>query len=358
MSHASIIPVILSGGAGSRLWPLSRQAHPKQLLPLLSDMTMVQETVARFSDPVFADPVFICNELHVDAIRSQLRLMGRQAGALILEPVGRNTAPCAVVAAEYAKALGKGQTVLLAAADHHVQKPENFVEAVKTAATAAINGHIVTFGITPDRPETGYGYIEQGELISDGIYAVKSFREKPDSETARIYIERQSFCWNAGLFLFSPDSFLAEASQFVPEIKTHSEQALEKANVVGNIIQLDPGSFAACQSESIDYAIMEHTQKAAIVPVDMGWNDIGSYAALRDSSPQDEQNNAIKGDVILQDVKNSLIQAGNKKVSVIGLNNIGVIVNGDEVLVLNLDQSQDVKKIVNQLKSSGQLGRL
>ncbi len=358
MTH--IIPVIMSGGAGSRLWPLSRQANPKQLLPLVTEQTMVQETVERFDSEMFSDPVFICNALHVDAILAQMSDIGRAVDACIVEPVGRNTAPCAVVAACHA-AKRKDSLVMLVPADHHVKNPAAFRSAIKRAVPAAKDGYLVTFGITPDAPETGYGYIARGEALEDGVYKVDAFREKPDTATAQKYLDDGSYAWNAGIFLFSPESFLAEAEAHAAPIAKEARRAYEASDAQNNVIHLDADIFGACPSESIDYAVMEHTQKAAVVPCDIGWNDIGSFTSLqaaRAAISHDGQGNAVNGSVMTERSENCLVQTDGLPVSLVGVSNLAVIVNDGEVLVVNLDESQAVKNIVTRLKEGGETERL
>ncbi len=357
----NIIPVIMSGGAGSRLWPLSRQAMPKQLLPLVTEQTMVQETAERFDGDIFTDPVFICNALHVDGIRAQMAEIGRDVSAFIVEPVGRNTAPCAVVAAVHAAAQDEEALVMLVPADHHVKKPEKFRDVIAKAIPTAKAGYLVTFGITPDGPETGYGYIAQGEALEEGVYKVDAFAEKPDLETAKAYLEEGRYAWNAGIFLFSPESFLGEAQSYASEIATEAKKAYERASHNGNVIDLNKEIFAACPSESIDYAIMEQTNKAAIVPCEIGWNDIGSYTSLQAARAEiksDDQGNAINGSVMVEASENCLVHTDSLPVSIIGLSNVGVIVHEGEVMVVALDQAQVVKKIVTRLKDSGETHRL
>ncbi len=355
-----IVPVIMSGGAGSRLWPLSRQANPKQLLPLVTHQTMVQETAERFTGERFTDPVFICNALHVDAIAAQMAEIGREVDAFIVEPVGRNTAPCAVVAAVHA-AQKEGALVMLVPADHHVKKPRDFRDAIERAIPTANDGYLVTFGITPDGPETGYGYIAQGSGLDVGVFKVDAFREKPDFDTAKSYLASGNYAWNAGIFLFSPETFLAEAETHASDIARESRKAYDKADSAGNVIHLNKDVFAGCPSESIDYAIMEHTTKAAVVPCDIGWNDIGSFTSLQAARAEiesDDNGNALKGAIMAEGSDGCLVSTDSLPVSIVGLSNIGVIVHEGEVLVVNLDESQSVKKIVTQLKDSEQKDRL
>lgn len=350
MGDQTIVPVIMSGGAGSRLWPLSRQAMPKQLLPLVTDKTMVQETVLRMNSSLFEAPVFICNALHAAPITAQMADIDMPLGAIITEPVGRNTAPCAVVAALHAIDTHPEALVLLAPADHHVSDPDAFENAVESALAPAKGGRLITFGINPDRPETGYGYIQLGHKITSRVYDVETFREKPDADTARAYIESGNYAWNAGIFLFSPQAFLDEIKQFEPDILRCAKDAYAKAQHRGDIINLDANTFATCPSQSIDYAVMENTDKAAVVPCDIGWSDIGSFASLQEVTC-DASGNAARGDIISVNTTNSLIHTDGPLVTTVGVDNLAVIVHEGRVIVAHLDAAQDVKKIVETLKT-------
>lgn len=347
-----IMPVIMSGGAGSRLWPLSRKAMPKQLLPLVTSQTMVQETAARFGGDMFLPPVFICNALHAGPIETQMAEMNCEIDTVIVEPLGRNTAPCAVVAACHARKHHGGALVLLVPADHHVRDPEAFRAAVEQAVPAAREGRLVTFGTAPDRPETGYGYIERGADIAPGVFDVSAFKEKPDSSTAAAYLASGDYVWNAGIFLFSPDAFLGEAARFAPEIAKQAEAAFDGAARDGVCLSLEEDAFAACPGDSIDYAVMEKTQKAAVVPCDIGWSDIGSFASLQEIRA-DKTGNAVSGDVITAGTTNSLVLTDGPMVSTVGLDNVAVIVHDGKILVASLDAAQDVKKVVDRLKQEG-----
>ena len=357
LGEVKIIPVIMSGGAGSRLWPASRQAMPKQLLPLVTEQTMVQETAERLSGDLFHPPVFICNAAHAAPIRQQMSEIDMSLGAIIVEPMGRNTAPCAVVAALHAKQSDPDALILLAPADHHVTKPEAFRRSVAAAISAAQKGCLVTFGIAPDGPETGYGYIQQGEATAPGAFEVKAFKEKPDRETAQGYLDEGGYFWNAGIFLFSPEALLSEMEKFHPEIVEQSTLAYQKATLKSGQIDLDDACFAACPSESIDYAVMEPTDMAAVVPADIGWNDIGSFTSLH-ALKKGENGNAIKGDVIAYNTQNSLIETDGPLVTTVGMDGVAVIVKDGSVLVVKLDDAQDVKKIVETLKADQRTDKL
>ncbi len=354
-SEVSILPVIMSGGAGSRLWPLSRKAAPKQLLPLLSDKTMIQETVARLSGEMFLPPAFICNAAHAGAIREQMDAINTEMGAIIVEPVGRNTAPCGAVAALHAEALsqslGRKVLALLLPADHHVKKPEAFRQAISQAVKAASSGHLVTFGITPDRPETGYGYIEAGGRIDEHAFEVKAFKEKPDLETAKTYLASGGYAWNAGIFMFAPEAMLAEMTLHASDIVETSRKSYEAGVKQDGVYHLDTEIFSQIKGRSIDYAVMEPTRKAAIVPADIGWTDIGSFLALYDEL-KDDDGQAFKGDILTHNVSGCLIQTDGPLVAAIGIEGLSIIVEDNKVLVMPLDQAQDVKKIVEALKTA------
>ena len=347
-SARPILPVILSGGAGSRLWPLSRKAAAKQFLPLAGDRTMLQDTVARFSGERFAPPVFICNADHVETIKDQVA----EIGAIIVEPVGRNTAPCAVVAAAHALAHHPGALVLLAPADHVIAQPDRFTEAVIQAAPVASQGRHVTFGMTPDHPATGFGYIQQGEPLEHGLHAIESFREKPDPETARDYVESGRYHWNGGIFLLDPETVQAEMRSFAPDTAGPAERAYDEAKNSGDVIALDPSHFADCRAEPIDIALMERTRVGAVLPCEIGWQDVGSFAAYRDLHADGAQP-VLRGDALVHDAPRSLVDTDGPLVAVVGLEDVGVIVRDGRVLVLALDRSQDVKQIVTQLKDQG-----
>ena len=351
MSNFKIMPIIMSGGAGSRLWPASRAAHPKQLLRLITDKTMVQETALRVTGALYTPPVFICNGAHAAAINEQMGEIDTPPLAIITEPMGRNTAPAAIVAAQFAKRHADDTLALLLPADHHVTKPEAFRAAVASAVPAALSGHLVTFGIAPDAPETGYGYIERGEAVDESAFAVSAFREKPDAATAAEYLQSGRYDWNAGIFLFSPKAFLAEINAFEPEMLAAATAALDAASVSAHQYDLDAAIFQTCPAESIDYAVMEKTDKAAVVPCEIGWNDIGSFKALHEATKNDNGNAVDEGTILVKS-ENCIVQSDGPVVSVVGLSNVGVIVKDGAVMVVNLDASQDVKKVVDNLKSS------
>ena len=344
--HPPILPVILSGGAGSRLWPLSRKSAAKQFLPLNSDNTMIQETVARFRGPRFLPPVFICNADHVETIEAQVDGIG----AIIIEPMGRNTAPCAYVAAAHAKAAHPGALVLLAPADHVIKDEAAFLRAVETAAPAAAQGRHVTFGMSPDHPATGFGYIKQAQGIGEGVFAIERFVEKPDLDTARRYLEEGGYAWNGGIFLLQPEQVLAELGTLSPDTAEPIAAAYANARRDGHRIALDPEHFARSASLPVDIALMEKTENGAVVPCEIGWEDIGSFSALRDLHARG-RDPVIRGDGLVHDADGSLIDTDGPLVAVVGVEDVAVVVRDGRVLVVALDRAQDVKRVVDRLKA-------
>ncbi|MCK5232747.1 MAG: mannose-1-phosphate guanylyltransferase/mannose-6-phosphate isomerase [Desulfobulbaceae bacterium] len=344
-----IQPIILAGGSGSRLWPLSRELYPKQLLNLGDkDISLLQATIRRLSDiPGTLPPMVIVGEEHRFIAMSQINeLKPADPVQLILEPLGRNTAPAICAAAYFNQGKNEETTVLLVLpADHLITDVDSFSDAVTTAVSLAESGHLVTFGIQPDSPETGYGYIEKGK----GYKAV-SFVEKPDLATAEKYLEKGNYYWNSGMFAFEISTLIEEMGKYAPEICSCMKAAVDNGTVDKTFFHLDQSSMAACPSDSIDYALMEKSDHVAVVPADLGWSDIGSWQALWEISEKDESGNVVHGDVMLEDVKNSLIRSEHGLVAAVGLRNSLIVETTDAVLVSPLDRSQDVKKIVNALK--------
>jgi len=348
-------PVILSGGVGSRLWPLSRSLFPKQLLALAGDQSLIQDTVCRATGPAFAEPLIVCNVEHRFLIAEQMRSAGQPPGVIVLEPMGRNTAPAATVAALMLAEKDPDAILLLMPADHVVRDIDSFRQAADSAAAAAARGFLVTFGIAPRGPETGYGYVQRGAPLSESahIFAVRRFVEKPDAATAAGYIEAGDYYWNSGMFAFQASTFLAELERLEPAMIASCRAAIRGGKQDLDFFRLEPAAFEACKSISIDYAVMEHTQKAAIVPVEMGWSDIGSWEALWDASDKDNGGNALKGDVLHHATRNSYLRSEGPLVAAIGVEDLVVVATKDAVLVSRKDASQDVKKIVEQLERDG-----
>lgn len=346
-----LLPVIMAGGSGSRLWPLSRSLYPKQFISLTSDKTMLQETVLRLNGLKHQAPLLICNQDHRFIVAEQLRQQNVQHGGIILEPVGRNTAPAIALAALNAIKNGQDPLLLVLAADHVIQKQKAFVKAVDVATAWAEKGMLVTFGIVPTAPETGYGYIKQGEFVGESAYRVAQFVEKPSLATAEEYLNSGIYHWNSGMFLFKASRYLSELKSHRPDIFLACESAMKGSRVDLDFIRLDEVSFSSCPEDSIDYAVMEKTQDAIVVPMDADWSDVGSFSALWEVSEKDLQGNVIVGDVMLEQTYNSYVYAQNKLVSAVGVDNLVIIETKDAVLVANKDKVQNVKNIVNRLKS-------
>ena len=351
---ARLQAVLLSGGSGTRLWPLSREAYPKQFLPLAGEDSMLQATWLRVA-PIApsAPPIVIANEEHRFLVAEQLRLVGVSNPAIVLEPVGRNTAPAIAAAALQAMAAGDDPLLLVLPSDHVVRDAEAFRAAVQAASPAAEQGALVTFGIVPTAPETGFGYIqaEAGQAApGEGVRKVLRFVEKPDAGTARRYLEEGGYYWNSGMFLFRASRYLDELRKFRPDILEATTRAFEAAKRDGDFVRLDRDAFAACPSDSIDYAVMEKTGDACVLPVDIGWNDVGSWSALWDVSEQDDAGNAHHGDVIAVDSRDSYAYA-RRLVALVGVDNLVVVETDDAVLVARKDRVQQVKDVVAKLKS-------
>lgn len=347
----------MSGGSGTRLWPLSTDRKPKQFHALASELSMIQDTAQRFlggEHVEFLSPIVICNHRHGALAKEQLNTLGIEPQAVITEPFGRNTACVAVVAAKWAADHAPGALVLLLPADHVITDAGGFRKAIANAAQAA-NDHIVTFGIEPHGPETGYGYIQRAEALYEGAFQVARFVEKPDRETAEQYLRAGGYYWNAGIFLYAPDVMLSEAQSHCPNIKAAALAALDQGARDGVFIALDEKAFATCPSEAIDVAIMEKTDKAAVVPCDIGWADVGSWSELWRQGPRNADENFTRGDVTLLDTDSSLIWSDGPTVSVIGASDLIVIATAEHVLVLPKDRAQDVKKIVDELKQRSAL---
>ena len=349
-----VVPVVLSGGSGTRLWPLSRASLPKQLLPLVSDLSMLQETLQRISAwKSVVDPIVVCGNDHRFIVAEQLRAINVEPKAIILEPIGRNTAPAIAVAAM--SLMNEPDALMLVLpADHVILDVDAFEVAVKSAFVAAEEGYLVTFGITPDSPETGYGYIQSG-LAIDGAkdcFEVAQFVEKPDLEVAKDYLERGGFYWNSGMFLFKPVTFLAELTKFSPEMVAQVEASIKNSYQDLDFMRLSEKDFMACPSDSIDFVVMEKTDLAVIVPVSIGWNDVGSWSALSDVNAKDEQGNVTRGDVFTLEVQNSLVRAESRFVGAIGVKDLIIVETHDAVLVAHKNATQDVKKIVDYLKTN------
>ncbi|MBC3247351.1 mannose-1-phosphate guanylyltransferase/mannose-6-phosphate isomerase [Pseudomonas lurida] len=346
-----IVPVIMAGGFGSRLWPISRQQHPKQFLPLIDDLSMLQVTIRRVTGLVTAEPQLICNEQHRFLAAEQLRQIGLENANILLEPEGRSTAPAIALAALRAVQDGEDPVLLVLAADHHIQDVSAFHQSVLTALPFAESGKLVVFGIDPTSPETGYGYIERGEPLAGGGYKVKQFVEKPSAEVAESYVAQGCFSWNSGMFMFRASTFLNELQLFQPDIFSICQEALQKGAQDMHFTRVDAKIFATCPDLSIDYAVMEKTENSVVVPMGAGWSDIGSWSALWEVGAKDESRNIMKGDVLTHDTRDTYLHAESRLVTAVGVDNLIIVETKDSVLVAHKDRVQDVKLIVEKLKA-------
>lgn len=350
-----VVPVILSGGSGSRLWPVSRASFPKQLWPLISDKTMLQETALRGVGAGFAAPVIVCNQEHRFLIAEQLREAGIEGARIVLEPVGRNSAPALAAAALLVAEDMPNAVLWMMAADSAITKPEALAEAVATAVTAARSGRIVTFGMKPTRPETGYGYIEAGAPLDGlpGVNALEAFIEKPDAATAATLVASGTHLWNSGMYVFTAETLLEEMQLYAPEVLSAVRRAVESRATDLDFIRLQPEAFASAPDISIDYAVAERTTRAAVVSADLGWSDVGSWEALWEISPKDATGNVGIGDVFLEHTRNCYVRSDGIVTAVTGLQDAIVVVTEDAVLVTHRDRAQDVKKVVERLRGAG-----
>ncbi|CAI0773794.1 Mannose-1-phosphate guanylyltransferase 1 [Serratia liquefaciens] len=351
---SKLIPVVMAGGTGSRLWPLSRESFPKQFLSIDdSGFSLLQQTLQRLSglDGVeVAAPLVICNENHRFLVAEQLREIDQLATNIILEPVGRNTAPAVALAAHLAAEEDEDSMLLVLAADHLITKVENFHAAIKTAIMHATENNLVTFGIIPGHPETGYGYIKRGTALSSQCFKVDAFVEKPCLEKATEYLASGEFSWNSGMFMFKTAKFLQELQQFSPEIFSTTQQSVVDSQRDMNFIRVDQEIFKHCPSDSIDYAVMEKTRDAVVIPIDAGWSDVGSWTSLWDVSEKDALGNVNLGEIISIDSNNNYISSDGALVATIGLDDLIVINTNDALLISTKDRVQDVKKVVDELK--------
>lgn len=362
-----IIPVILSGGSGTRLWPLSRELYPKQLLPLVGRSTMLQATVARLSGiPDITEPIIVANESHRFMIAQQMQQINAAPSAIMLEPVGRNTAPAAAVAALHASSKGKDPLLLVLPADHVIRDTAAFQAAVTEGVKYAMDGKLITFGIVPSAPETGYGYIKEGKELKVEVkekvsrltphasrftaFTVARFEEKPGPAKAQSFVQSGDYLWNSGMFMFRASAYLKELKCHAPEILKACEKALKNSVKDFDFLRLDEKAFSKCPGDSIDYAVMEKTKAAVVIPLDAGWSDVGSWSSLWEVLPKDKQGNAFSGDIIAHNLKNSFIFAGKRLVAAIGMKDCIIVETSDAVLVTHKDEAQKVKYIVEELK--------
>ena len=345
-----IVPVILSGGSGTRLWPLSRKLHPKQFINLVNETTLFQDTILRLPKGV-AEPLIICNEEHRFLAAEQLREIGKKTKGIILEPEGRNTAPAVALAALQFINKGEDPILLVLSSDHLIKDIEAFHQSITIASKLAENNKLITFGVVPDKAETGYGYIEANINNTDNYYSIKSFTEKPSQKNAKKYLDSVNYLWNSGMFMFKASVFLSELEKFEPEILSACKKSCTTENIDSDFVRIDNDAFHQCPNESIDYAVMEHTNNGVVVPLDANWRDVGSWSSLWDVKTKDNNDNVSEGDVFLEDVKNTYTYSSNRLVSVIGVSNLVIVDTQDALLVADKQQTHNIKKIVARLNS-------
>lgn len=350
----TIIPIILSGGAGTRLWPLSWGDHPKQFLSLITDKTMIQETLLRLDGLETGNPIISCGEGHRFLVAQQIGEITNKKPVILLEPMAKNTAPAIAAACCAAMKQDKDAVVVVLPSDHIIADVKAFQNAVKVAAVNAEKGYLVTFGIVPTFPSTGYGYVKAAGSETNGAYTLEKFVEKPCLEKAQEYLASGEYAWNSGMFVFKASSFLEELKTHNPEMANLSIEAFEKASVETDFIRLDKNSFGKIKGDSIDYAVMEKTSKGRVVKLNAGWDDVGSWSALYDISKKDENQNVIKGDdVITLDTNSSYIRGGKRTIATIGLDDVVIVDSDDTLLVAAKGKIQNVKKIAETIKARG-----
>ena len=344
-----ITPIIISGGSGTRLWPLSRKLQPKQFISLGNDTTLFQDTILRLPKEA-EDPIIICNEDHRFLAAEQLREINKLSTGIILEPIGKNTAPAIALAALKLYSSSEDPILLVLPADHMIEDKHSFHEAIKIAETLAIQNKLVTFGIVPKKAETGYGYIEAEMNLNSTFYNIKSFKEKPNQTNANKYFKSGKYLWNSGMFMFKRSIYLQELEKFAPEIVACCKNSLKDERQDHDFIRLINEEFIKCPELSIDYAVMEHTKSSVVVPLDANWNDVGSWESLMSSKLKDTEGNVVEGDVILDNVKNTFAYSSNRLVSAVGVSDLIIIDTSDALLVTSKEYSQNIKKIVAKLK--------
>ena len=344
-----MIPIILSGGSGTRLWPLSRKMYPKQFLSLLHDQTMLQKTLSRLDGLEHTAPILVCNNEHRFIVAEQARQLGIEDLSIILEPFGKNTAPAIAVAAIHAAELADDPILLVLSADHEIPDEQAFCDAVRQAQPLAEAGKLVTFGIAPADAATGYGYIKRGNPEGSG-FVVDEFVEKPDRSTAQEYLAAGDYYWNSGMFMFKAQAYLDELEKFNSDMVAHCRQAVGNMREDIGFLRLDSAAFGECESDSIDYAVMEKTDLACVIPMDAGWNDIGSWSSLWEQGKKDKSGNITHGDVMTSDTENSFVHSESRLVATVGVKDLVIIETHDAVLVADMDQAKEVKQIVERLK--------
>lgn len=352
---SQVIPVILSGGSGTRLWPVSRKLYPKQFIPLRNNRSLFQDTVARVQalGHGIQDPIIVCNDEHRFMAAEQLRQEGVENADIVLEPVGRNTAPAIALAALCALQRDENAIILVLPADHILDEQDKFSQAIASAMSLSEQDQLVTFGIKPTRPETGYGYIKAGDVIADGsANKVEKFVEKPELSKAQEYLDSGDYSWNSGMFMFKASTLMSELATHEADMAASVKSAYGSQEKDLDFIRIDKEAFSSCKSESIDYAVMENTSNAAVVPLASDWNDVGSWHALWESSQKDENKNAQIGDVLLEDCHGCYVHSSNRLVTAVGMQDAVIVETADAVMVAPRNQSQNVKQIANALKKA------
>ncbi|WGZ90466.1 MAG: mannose-1-phosphate guanylyltransferase/mannose-6-phosphate isomerase [Candidatus Thiocaldithrix dubininis] len=348
----NLIPLVISGGSGTRLWPLSRKQRPKQFLPVIGDLTLFQSTLLRLQDIADIEPTLVvCNESHRYMVAEQLRELNLENQGIILEPFGRNTAPAIALAALYLKQQNKDAHLLVLPADHVITDIEAFYEAISSAVSISSDGYLATFGIRPNKPETGYGYIRKGQGINNNAFLVSAFVEKPDITTAKKYLDEGDFLWNSGMFLFKASRYLEELEKFYPSILDTCIKALPE-DCKKDFIFVNEKEFSNCIDISIDYAVMEKADSAAVIPLNAGWNDVGAWSSVWEVGTKDQDGNVLRGDTLLHNAHRNLVYTEQRLVTLVGVDNLVVVDTKDATLVAHRDKVQDVKKIVDQLNAS------
>ena len=343
-------PVLLCGGVGSRLWPVSREARPKQYLNLIGEQSMFQQTLARLDGLPLASPIVVCNEQHRFLVAEQLRQLDIDSPSIVLEPAGRNTAPAIAIAAINAMAKDPDAVLLVLPADHYIADVDALQSAINEALTVVNEGSLITFGLIPNRPETGYGYIRCGDGLSGSISELAEFVEKPDLATAQTYLESGDYVWNSGMFMFRADAYCEALAMYQPEMLEVCREAMAVASIDMDFVRPDPELFASCPSDSIDYAVMEKTDRGTVVSLDCGWSDIGAWSALWEAGAPDADGNVAVGDVVLDNSRNSYVRSQSRLVTATGIDDLVIVETADAVMVADRHSVQDVKNIVNTLK--------
>ncbi|EKS6649464.1 mannose-1-phosphate guanylyltransferase/mannose-6-phosphate isomerase [Enterobacter hormaechei] len=349
MDYNYIVPVIMAGGSGTRLWPLSRSTYPKQFLKLIGETTLLQETIARLDDIDHERSIIMSNEDYRFIVAEQLRTINYKKAEIILEPEAKNTAPAIALSAFHALTYNKHAILVVLAADHHIEDKDKFTALVTEGVNAAAGGYIVTFGVVPNKPETGYGYIRSGDELDNNLFKIESFVEKPSFEKAEEYLKKGTYFWNSGMFVCKASTYLDELKKYAPDIFSACEKSLLNSQADMDFLRVDAEAFSCSPKDSIDYAVMEHTERSAVIPFSSQWSDVGSWLSLWETSQKDKSGNAKIGDVICVDSTNNYMYSSDSLVTLVGVENLAVVQTQDALLVASLDKVQNVKTVVEEL---------